>query len=151
MISMKKMASLGLFSLLVFVAVHTAAAQSNKAVDMFKSHINKVVQKVKKAPDLQKKRQILNHSFDNLLAAFKKVRHIKKLSANDQIALNKLGENINQKKHELNGTNGYQRVSDKQLDDFANYVQQDTEQAAATITISLVVLLLIVIIIILLV
>jgi hypothetical protein len=147
----KKITSAGLLTFFLFVAVHTTAAQSNKAVNMFKNHINKVVQKAKKAPNPQKERQILNHSFDNLLTAFKKVKHVKKLSVNDQMALNKLSENISQKKYELNGTNGYQRVSDKQLNDFANFVQQDTEQAAGTITISVVVLLLIVIIVILLV
>jgi cobalamin biosynthesis protein CobD/CbiB len=151
MISMKRITSAGLFSLMLFVAVQAATAQSSKGVNMFKNHINKVVQKVKKTPNPQEKRQILNHSFDKLLTAFKKVKHIKKLSVSDQMALNKLSENISQKKYELNGTNGYQQVSDKQLNNFANYVQQDVEQASATITISVVVLLLIVIIIILLV
>ena len=49
------------------------------------------------------------------------------------------------------GSNGYERVSDAQLNAFSDYVVQNMEQADKTITISLVTALLIVIIIILLV
>ncbi|MCB0287262.1 MAG: hypothetical protein KDE57_11445, partial [Calditrichaeota bacterium] len=58
---------------------------------------------------------------------------------------------LQDKQDELMGNNGYERVSDAQLNAFSDYVVQDMEQADKTISISLVSALLIVIIIILLV
>jgi hypothetical protein len=84
------------------------------------------------------------------LNSFARVENVKTLSSADQTALNKLKNNITQKRNELNGLNGYKRVQNNQLNNFANFVQQDLEQADRTITISLTVLLLIVIILILL-
>lgn len=92
----------------------------------------------------------MNHSFDKMLKAFDKVGNIKMLSKSDQAAINRLSNNIEQKKYELNGTHGFTRVSNSQLNDFANYVQQDIEQAN-TVTISVTVLLLVIILIVLLV
>jgi hypothetical protein len=148
---MKKKYSISvLFSaLILFGGLNMAAAQNTKGADMFKKHINKVVHRVEKAKKPQKKREILNHSFNRLLKAFNRVGEIKALSESDQAALNKLSNNIQQKKYELNGTHGYNRVADNKLDHFANYFQQNLEQAN-TITISVTVLLLIIILVVLL-
>ena len=149
---MKKVAATALFIIaLLFTGVNSTFAQSNKAVDMFKNHINKVVQKVKQTPNPKAKRQILNRSFNNLLSAFRRVNRMKALSQSDQSALNELSQNIRNKKYELNGTHGYKRVPDNRLNKYANYVQQNIEQANGTITISVTVLLLIIILVVLLV
>jgi hypothetical protein len=58
---------------------------------------------------------------------------------------------VQDKQDELAGINGYEKVSDSQLNNFSNYVVQSMEQADTTITISLVAALLIVILIVLLV
>ena len=148
---MKKLSSIGLLlAVFTFMALQNAHAQSENAIDMFKKHINKVVQKVEKAHDPSVKREVLNDSFDDLLNSFARVENVKTLSSADQTAMNKLKNNITQKRNELNGLNGYKRVQNNQLNNFANFVQQDLEQADRTITISLTVLLLIVIILILL-
>ena len=148
---MRKITTAGLFfTMLFFAAVHTATAQSGDAVEMFKKHINGVVQKVEKAESPDKKREILNSSFDKLLTSFKRVEKMKTLSSADQAAINKLKNNITEKKNELNGLNGYKKVNNNQLNNFANFVQQDLEQADSTITISVTVLLLIIIILLLL-
>jgi hypothetical protein len=52
---------------------------------------------------------------------------------------------------ELAGSSGYERVSDKDLNAFSDYVVQDMEQAAEMVTISLVALLLIIILVVLIV
>lgn len=148
---MKRITTAGLFvAMLFFAAVHTASAQSNKAVNMFKEHINNVVQKVKVEENPQEKRELLNASFDKLLNSFNKVESMKVLSQADQSALNQLQNNITEKRNELNGLNGYKRVQNSQLNNFANFVQQDLEQADSTVTISVTVLLLIIIILLLL-
>lgn len=148
---MKKLTTAGIFvALLMFTAVHTAAAQTQNAVDMFKNHVNTVVQKVEKAEQPARKRALLNRSFDKLLTSFDRVESMQALSGADQSALNKLRANITEKKNELNGLAGFKRVPDSQLNNFANFVQQDLEQADSTITISVTVLLLIIIILLLL-
>jgi ABC-type transporter MlaC component len=147
---MKKIPVTILFGMiLLFAGFNSAFAQQTKANDMFKNYINRVVQRVKKAKTPQKKRELMNHSFNRMLKAFDRVTHIKQLSEADQAGLKKLSNNIKQKKYELNGTHGYERVADSQLGHFANYFQQDLEQAN-TVTISITVLLLIIILVVLL-
>lgn len=147
---MKRLTSVTLFFALLFAGVtHTVKAQNNEAVNMFKKHINKVVEKVEKAETPEEKRDLLNTSFDKLLTSFDRVEKMKKLSESDQAALNNLRSTVTEKKNELNGMEGYRRVPDNQLNNFANFVQQDLEQADQTITISVTVLLLIIIILIL--
>lgn len=148
---MKRITTVGLFvTLFFFTVAQTGYAQSNNAVDMFKKHVNNVVQKVKAEESPQQKRALLNDSFDNLLNSFNKVETMAVLSTTDQTALNELKNNITAKKNELNGMRGFKRVPDNQLNNFANFVQQDLEQADSTITISVTVLLLIIIILLLL-
>jgi hypothetical protein len=69
----------------------------------------------------------------------------------DGVGIDRFKAALQEKQDELAGSNGYVRVSDEQLNAFSDYVVQDMEQAAETITISLVAALLIIIIIILLV
>lgn len=148
---MKKITTVGLLlGMFFFIAVQSTTAQSNNAVNMFKKHVNGVVQKVEKAETPDKKRNLLNTSFEKLLATFDKVENMQSLSQADRASLNKLRANVTEKKNELNGHDGFKRVADNQLNNFANFVQQDIEQADETITISVTVLLLIVIILLLL-
>jgi len=148
---MKRFTTAGLFiTMLFFTAFQTASAQSDKAVNMFKKHVNNVVQQVENVENPQEKRELLNTSFDKLLGSFDRVENMRVLSQADQSSLNQLRANITEKKNELNGLNGYKRVQNNQLNNFANFVQQDLEQADSTITISVTVLLLIIIILLLL-
>ena len=128
----------------------SAFAQGSDATAKFKKYINNVVQKVEKAENPDQKRSILNNSFDNMINTFDKVSDMKGVSEDDKAAIAKLRSTIIEKKHELNGSNGFDAVKNNQLNSFANYVQQDLEQADKTITISVTVLLLIIIILLLL-
>lgn len=148
---MKRITTIGLFvTLFFFAAVQTGYAQSNNAVDVFKKHINKVVQKVKAEENPRAKRELMNESFDELLNSFTRVENMAMLSKADQAAINELKNNITRKKNELNGTQGFKRVQNNQLNNFANFVQQDLEQADTTVTLSVTVILLIIIILLLL-
>lgn len=123
-------------------------AQSDDANKKIKTYINNMVQKVEKAEEPDDKRAILNKSFDKMMDAFDRVGSMDRISEKDKEGIAHLRENILEKKQELNGEEGFRRVADRQLNNFANYVQQDMEQAN-TITISVTTLLLIIIILLL--
>lgn len=126
----------------------TAFAQSNDSSEKFKEYFNDVVQKVEREDDFDRKRVILNESFEDMMTAYKHVSTMNRISPEDQKGITELQRNITAKLYELNGRNGYDRVADAQLDDFANYAQNDLEQAN-TVTLSITTVLLIILILIL--
>lgn len=128
----------------------SAFAQANDASTKLKKYINTMVHKVEKAEEPAQKRAIMNDSFDKMIKAFEKVGSMKHVSEEDRSGIAGLKSIITDKKDELNGLNGYDAVKNNQLNNFANYVQQDLEQADKEITISVTVLLLIIIILLLL-
>lgn len=130
-------------------ATASAIGDRDEALDMFKTYINTMVQKVEKAKKPAKKREILNNSFDEMTAAFDKALSFGVVSKKDRKAINTFKADIEQKKNELNGLDGYKKVANNNLNDFANYVQQDLEQAD-TVTFSISAVLLVLIIILLL-
>lgn len=139
------------FLLLLFtVTAIPLRAQTPDAHDQLKKHINKMVVNVEQAESVTEKRDILNQSFDELITTFDKVSAMNRVSESDKEALADFRNTIQEKKDELNGTNGYDKVPDSQLDEFADYVQQDIEQADRVVTISLTTVLLVVIILLLL-
>ncbi len=127
----------------------TVIAQSISSSEKFKAYYNEVVLKVEKEDDFDQKRAILNDSFENMITAYERVSSMKGISAEDQQGLAEMHQRIMSKLNELNGIKGYDLVADVELDNFANYVQNDLEQANRTITISLTTLLLIILILIL--
>lgn len=147
---MKHLKSIVFVAVLAFFSQSTAFAQADKATTKFKKYINEVVQNVEKAEQPEQKRAILNDSFDDLISTFDKVASMNGVSEKDREAITRLRSTITDKKNELNGLDGYAGVKNNQLNNFANYVQQDMEQADETITISVTVLLLIIIILLLL-
>lgn len=147
---MKKTISISLVVLFVIGFQVSAIAQNGDATAKFKKYINNVVQKVEKADNPEQKRKILNESFENMVTTFDKVASMQGVSEKDKKAISKLKADIIEKKNELNGLNGFAGVKDNRLNNFANYIQQDMEQADETITISVTVLLLIIIILLLL-
>lgn len=127
---MKQIKAIGLTLAILFaIGLQTSDAQHTNVESMFKNHINDVVQKVKKTDAPQEKRELLNKSFDNILSAFDKVAKMGVLSEQNLIALNEVKQDITDKKSELNGLNGFPRVSNSELNAFADFVQQDYEQA----------------------
>lgn len=113
-----------------------ATAQADTG-EQLKKYINKVVQKAEQAENADKKRAVLNDSFDDIIETATQVENMKFTSENDQIAISAFKESIIEKKNELNGYNGFEKVKDNRLDDFIDYVQQDLEQADTTITLGI--------------
>lgn len=139
------------FLLLLFtVTAIPVSAQSPDAHDRLKKHINKMVENVEQAESVTEKREILNDSFDDLMTTFDRVSAMDRVPESDKEAIADFRNTIQEKKDELNGENGYDKVPDAQIDEFANYVQQDIEQADRAVTISLTTALLIIIILLLL-
>lgn len=110
-------------------AVGSEITDRDSALDLYKEYINTMVERVEKAEDPEEKRTILNNSLDNMITAFEKAGAMGIVSEKDKEAIRSLKANIQEKKNELNGAEGYRKVADNKLNNFANYVQQDLEQA----------------------
>lgn len=127
-----------------------ADATDIDAMAKFKEYVNQTVTEVKQAEDPAEKRSILSSSLERMKKAADVVAKMPGLDADDKAAVAAFDANISDKLDQLNGTNGYERVGDTDLDEYADYVQQDLEQAQRiVISISLVALLLIILILLL--
>ncbi|MGE5364682.1 MAG: hypothetical protein ACM3SM_11185 [Bacteroidota bacterium] len=108
----------------------------------FKQYFAKTSADVKNAGNPSAKREILNNSFDNVRSVLGKVSLLPGISDQDKSAVNSISKSVEEKQYELNGLNGYERVDDSKLNDFADYVRQDMEQAETWVTVSITTLLL---------
>ena len=136
--------ALGLLSV-----VGTAHADINPRKKL-KQHVRSMVQKVKAAPTAERKRALLDEKLRGMIDALDRAETIASLSPSDQDGIDALRTRLQEKLDELHGQNGYEAVPANQLNSFADYVQQDFEQAD-TLTISLTTALLVLILIVLLV
>jgi hypothetical protein len=119
--------------------------------DNLQKYFSDTACKVKATADPSQKRAILTERLENMSKALDKVESLPLISKDDRAGIDRYRAILQERQNELAGTNGYARVSDEQLNAFSDYVVQDMEQAAQTVTISLVALLLIIIIVILIV
>jgi hypothetical protein len=133
---------------MMFVLVPAANAGGKESIQ---NYFSDTAAKVKATPDPAEKRAILHKSLQTMTKALDKVESIGLISQDDRAGVDRFKTSLQEKLDELTGDNGYERVSDVQLNAFSQYVVQDMEQADKTITIGIVTALLIVIIIILLV
>ncbi|HSD64226.1 MAG TPA: hypothetical protein VLB50_10525 [Ignavibacteriaceae bacterium] len=132
---------------LVFLTITSFAG--GDVENQLKDYFNKTAQKVRHANSASEKRDILNNSFSGLLKAFNATAEMP-LSDKDREGINYFKRIIQQKQYELNGLNGYEKVSDSNLNQFAQFSMQQFEQSAEYITISVIALVLIIILVILL-
>jgi hypothetical protein len=139
------LAVLGLVAMM-FVQIHTVNADGNGTI---KNYFSNTASKVKATTEPAQKREILDKSFKTMLKALDRVESSGLISKEDRTGFDSFKTALQEKQNELLGHNGYERISDAQLNAFSDYVVQDMEQAAETVTISVVAALLIVIIIIL--
>lgn len=137
---------------LAFAFAQSLFAESDVVMvqNKFKQYFNITAQKVKQAADPVQKRAILNESFEKMQNTLNKVSNLSNISSKDLVAINSINKSVQDKYNELNGLNGYTKLKDNQLNNFADYVQQDMEQADQWVTISVTTLLLVAILLILL-
>ena len=144
---MKVRTVLGVLAMM-FVVVQGANAVGK---DDIQKYFNNTACKVKATTDPVQKREILNKSLQTMSKALNIVQSSPVISKENRAGIDCFKVALQEKQDELMGSNGYERVSDAQLNAFSDYVVQDMEQAGTTITISVVALLLIIIIVILIV
>lgn len=148
MIKLRTLASV----ILAVLLVQTAFAGSNERVNLenkFKQYFSEMSQNVQKAETASEKRDIINEALTRTDKALEKVQTMPEFPKEDAAAIASLRKDLRDKYDELNGLNGFSRVSDQNLNSFANYIQQDIEQADTWVTISLTTILLLIIILIL--
>ena len=136
-------------AILLVVLTGTVAAQDSLS-ETFKEHFNETVQNVKASDDPVEQRDLLNTSFDKMVHAINRIDESADLTNEERDQLLSFKDQIEEKKSELNGLDGFDEVQDDELIDFSDYSQQEIEQANRTITLSLTTALLIVLILILL-
>lgn len=137
---------------LVFAFQSAAAAQSIDLTEKFKKSFNETVEEVRNTENADRKRALLNDSFDRMITVIERIEARAQLSEEEKAQLKSYKNEITEKQDELNGSDGFDKISDKDLDDFSEYSQQYFQQAAntSTITIGVTTLLLIIIILLLL-
>ena len=143
---MKALIAFGFIIMMFVLAIPINAGGKDK----LQKYFNDTALKVKATENASEKREILNESFQSMSNALSKVQNSGLISKDDRIGIERFKAALQEKQNELTGINGYERVSDEQLNNFSNYVVQDMEQADQMITISLVALLLIILLAVLL-
>lgn len=128
------------------LAQNRATKTENKLKDFFSG----VALQVKKERIPAEKREILNRSFAKVFKAADTIERMPAFSSSDLQVVAELRSRTQDKFDELNGLNNYQPVSDAELDHFADYVVQDTEQAAKTVVITTTTVIIIILLVLLL-
>ncbi len=138
-------------TILVTIAIMFVMVQAVNAAgrDSIQKYFNDTACKVKATTDPAQKREILNKSLQTMSSALGRLESSGLVSQEDRAGIDRFKTALQEKQDELTGSNGYERVSDAQLNAFSDYVVQDMEQAEQTVTIGLVSALLIIIILIL--
>ena len=134
------------FRTILMMFVFTFQAIAGGKVELQK-YFNDTAIKVKATNNTSEKREILNESFNKMFNALDIVRSLPLTSEKDCISIDHFKTKLQDKQDELIGRNGFTRVSDGQLNNFSDYVVQDTEQAEVVITISILALVLIVLLV----
>ncbi len=122
--------------------------QTSKADDLKKElqkYINEIITEVRETEDPVEKREMLNDLFEDLKESFAAAKNFPIVPEEDHKGIDILESKINDRQNELNGLNGFEKIPNNRLNDFAYFSLQDIEQADQTITISIVTLLLIII------
>jgi hypothetical protein len=138
-----------LFTLLIIQPV-LARENQPKLEDTLKEYISEIAVKIQSTEDPVEKREILTTALEKIIRTFDALEDVPAISQKKRAALASLRQDFKDKYNELNGLNGFERVADEELDNFAVYIMQDLEQARNYITLSLGALLLIILVIIIL-
>lgn len=139
------------FSFMLILGAWASPAEADtNPHERLKEHVREVVQRVKRAPTAEKKRAILDEELRGMIRVLNRAEQMRGPTSSDEAGIDALRTRLQEKLDELHGQSGYDKVPAGQLDAFADYVQQDFEQAARTVTIGVTTGLLILILLILL-
>lgn len=133
----------------IMLLVCSVAMSQAQGKEGLQKHFNNAAIEAKATTDPTQKREILTKSLNKMTKALDVVESMSSVSATDRAGIQRFKATLKEKQDALAGRNGQTRIADERLNDYANYLVQDMEQADTIVTISLVTLLLIIIIIIL--
>lgn len=106
------------------------ASQAGEVLEeRYHAALSQVTQEVKQATDPAEKRRILSKYFRHMEDGLQKAETLSSLPDGDKQALHTVLGKYFAYQAELDGTRGFARVEDRDLDEFATYVRQDMEQA----------------------
>jgi hypothetical protein len=97
--------------------------------ERYHAAVSAISQEVKQAPDPAEKRRILSDFLDHMENGLQKAETMPSLPDQDRQSLHTVLGKYFAYQAELDGTRGYARVADGDLDEFAAYIRQDMEQA----------------------
>ena len=97
--------------------------------ERYHAALSQVAQEVKQAADPAEKRRILSSYFQHMEAGLEKAETLTSLPDGDKQSLHTVLGKYLAYQAELDGSKGFARVEDRELDEFAAYVRQDMEQA----------------------
>jgi hypothetical protein len=97
--------------------------------ERYHAALSQITQEVKQAEDPSEKRRILSGFFQQMEEGLQKAETLSSLPDEDKEALHTVLGKYFAYQSELEGTGGFARVADRDLDQFASYVRQDMEQA----------------------
>lgn len=139
---------LGIGSLLLCLMFPAGKANAESGIQKY---LNDAAQSIHATADPVQKRAVLDEQYVRLSDGMNMLIESGMLSSGDRTALSQESARLNEMRDELAGRNGFARVPDNQIDQFARFVVQDQEQADTVIIISSVTLLLLLILIVLIV
>jgi len=117
--------------LLVFICAgpSRADARSTALQQQFMTSLNTMVQYVQAAPSPSAKREIIGNFLNRMDHGMGMARAV--LSEKDRRALDVMQAKVEAQYAELNGLQGSPKVADAELNHYAQYLQQNMEQAQA--------------------
>jgi hypothetical protein len=105
------------------------AGPASALEERYHAALSQVTQEVKQAPDPAEKRRILSGYIKHMEDGLQKAESLSSLPDEDRQSLHTVLGKYFAYQAELDGTAGYTRVADRDLDQFASYMRQDMEQA----------------------
>ncbi len=149
---MNKLKSIMLFIVMFVFSTSVFATDTGDRVkfqNTLKQYFNKVNVDVKDAQNANEKRAIMNDALVKLDEVFEKAQ-VQASDLEDKKNIEIFRNEIQEKINELNGIEGFQKVADRDLNNFADYLQNNMENADRYVVISLTTLLIVALLLVLL-
>jgi hypothetical protein len=119
--------TLGIF--LATAPLRAAEAGSALLQERFKTALNDLALKVRAAGKPEQKREIMLRFADGMQQGLRNAEEYAAVTAEDKASLEAVQAKFHAYSLELNGREGFDRVADSDLDEYAGYMRQQMEQA----------------------
>lgn len=120
---------IGMVTALGTTPLRAAQNPENLLSELLKSSIHRMVVEVKQANEPNAKREIIGHYLSGMDQGLTKMASNQSLTTTDRQIVARIGLQFQKNLAVFNGTKGNPTLSDSELDSFAVYIQQQSEQA----------------------